>query len=260
MFVNLVLLGCVWLATASMPLIVQAGSPEHEQLVDKLTSMFYHIEHTRKCGDNLQRFGVDLNPFWSSKFLAQTEKTFALANSLNHLISNMNTEPAASTSHKSNEIQIIESNLLPALSYFLFTRTNDKAGSLVYKSTSSQMRLLNEAFAKPPQIQYDPFLLGFGVLLFYDVENNVSEYSDTTKKTIKCFYLYTKSNLSEEIDASNLIRNKSCSSLNLSARQDKTAADYIESDTFSFHFSDKSFSGNGNTQDLFKNCNNWFAI
>ena len=102
--------------------LAEKSNSRRIEFIDTLTSMFYHIENTRKCGDNLQSFdGLDLKPLWLDKFQSQIEKTFSLANSLNHLINNVNRPGQL----KKNDIHIIESNLLPALSYFLFTQPAD---------------------------------------------------------------------------------------------------------------------------------------
>jgi len=206
--------------------------------IDTLTPMFYHIENTRKCGDNLETFNVDLKPVWHLKFHTQIEKTFLLANSLNHLLN--------ANESMSNDMHIIESNLLPALSYFIFTKPNVKPAIFdknIDPSVVSELRKQNlKKF-------YDPYLIGFGVLLFYEKQ--------AMKKPMKCFYLYTKSNLTDEIDANNLVKNKACVPLDDNEQTEGANQQENENPNFSFHSTD-NLSKNSDPGAFYKNCNNWY--
>lgn len=223
----------------------------NSKMTDTLTSMFYHIENTRKCGDNLQTFDVDLKNTWLKKFRTQVEKTFSLANSLNHLIGNVN--QMSGDASKIDNIHLIESNLLPALSYFLFTQS-PKSSSF---DPSPEQK--NETRQTPLKF-FDPYMIGFGVLLLYDVDKAPEEILQTMSrkdrtKTIKCFYLYTKSNQSEEIDANSLIQNKACMPMEDADKETNTNKN-IDNPSFSFH-STESLSTNSKSDEFFNNCNNW---
>ncbi|RNA23565.1 G-coupled receptor -like protein [Brachionus plicatilis] len=57
------------------------------QLVDKLMTLWYHVESIKSCGNNLQKLSIDLGPFWSFKFKEQIEKAVQLANIVNQYLS-----------------------------------------------------------------------------------------------------------------------------------------------------------------------------
>lgn len=230
----------------------------NNEVIDMLTSMFYHIEKTKKCGDNLQTFSVDLKPLWMNKFQSQIEKTFSLANSLNHLLNNKHQDTKKS---KMNDLHIIESNLLPALSYFLFTQSinsNDEIGTLINSKYTLKKELYDNKSIQRSIRFYDPYMIGFGVLLFYDIENAPPELqnlnTDGSKKTIKCFYLYTRSNSTDEIDANDLIRNKACLAID-AADSEQSKNDL--NPNFSFH-STENLSANSKSDEFYKNCNKWY--
>jgi len=212
------------------------SKPNSKINIDTFTPIFYHVENTRKCGDNLETFNVDLKPVWYHKFHSQIEKTFLLANSLNHLL---NTNESIG-----NDIRIIESNLLPALSYFIFIKPNPA----VFDSKIDP-NLVNELRKQNLKKFYDPYLIGFGVLLFYD--------KPVMKNPMKCFYLYTKSNSTEEIDANNLVKNKACLPLSDKEQTEGGPQKENENPNFSFHSMD-SMSKNNNLNSFYKNCNNWY--
>lgn len=217
-------------------------SYDSTEFMDTLTSMFYHVENTRKCGDNLQTFKVDLRSLWSKKFQTQIDKTFSLANSLNHLISNVEKD---TKNTKKENVHIVESNLLPALSYFLFTQTSNSNkpepfGQIEYEPNKPMLKF------------YDPYMIGFGVLLFYDMDDNVSS-SKRTKRTLKCSYLYTKSNMTDEIDANNLIRNETCLAMNSTDNEDK---EHKKNPNFSIYLEDNS-SDNSKKDEIYINCKSW---
>ena len=103
-------------SNGSKSLVEGEGRARH---LDALTAMFYHAENTRKCGDNLQSFDVDMRPLWVKRFAWQRGRLFSLANSLNHLMGSMGGGGGGSRASVS-EVHLIESSILPALSYFLF--------------------------------------------------------------------------------------------------------------------------------------------
>ena len=215
-------------------------SYDNTKLMETVTSMFYHVENTRKCGDNLQTFKLDLKDLWAEKFQAQIDKTFSLANSLNHLINNVDKDTS-----KKESVRIVESSLLPALSYFIFTQTTNSDKPKQFKG-----RFRYEPM-KPVLKFYDPYLIGFGVLLFYEMDHNLSK-NRKTKRTLKCSYLYTKSNNTDEIDANNLIRNETCLAMNAT---DKTNKKHRENPNFSIYLEDNS--SNRKKDEFYINCKNW---
>lgn len=245
--------------------------------IDALTSMFYHIENTRKCGDNLQTFDtIDFKSLWLKKFKAQTSRIFSLANSLNHLISNVE----KNDSKNLNEVHIIESNILPALSYFLFQ--SDKSSSELVspvKQSYAKIPIIKQQKQSSKRVQedgeeekilsggssslkfQDPYMIGFGVLLFYDIKEAPSEFqklrgSGDASKTIKCFYLYTRTNSTHEMDASSLVRNRACLAIDADG-ETATSAKNTVNPNFSFH-STESLSANSKSDEFYKNCNKWY--
>lgn len=270
LFINLIILILLTSNSIQNPQKITSASKNQSSLEsksghnkDKLTSMFYHIENTRKCGDNLQSFDTNFKELWLSKFQTQIEKTFSLANSLNHLISNKDINQNNDQNSKMSDVHIIESNLLPALSYFLFTQSASSSNQINNAATFDQKLNfdLKEKQAQEKSLKfYDPYLIGFGVLLFYNIENAPIEFKDlknsgdSSKKIIKCFYLYTKSNSSDEIDANNLIRNKACLALDSDSKDNPRNS---PNPNFSFH-STENLSANSKTDEFYKNCNKWY--
>ena len=61
---------------------------EHEkiEIVDKLMTLWYHVESMKTCGNNLQKLNIDLEPFWSVKFKNQLDKAIQLANIVNEYL------------------------------------------------------------------------------------------------------------------------------------------------------------------------------
>lgn len=241
--------------------------------IDALTSMFYHIENTRKCGDNLQTFDtIDFKSLWLKKFKAQTSRIFSLANSLNHLISNVEKNEPKNL----NEVHIIESNILPALSYFLFQ--SDKLSSDLVKQSYAKIPTIKHQKQSSKKVQedeeekipsgdssslkfQDPFMIGFGVLLFYDIKEAPTEFqnlrgSGDVSKTIKCFYLYTRTNSTHEMDASSLVRNRACLAIDADGEAAKSARNTVNPN-FSFH-STESLSANSKSDEFYTNCNKWY--
>ena len=104
----------------------------------------------------------------------------------------------------------------------------------------------------------DPYLVGFGMLLFYDMKEAPSEFpslkTNGSQKTIKCFYLYTRDNSTHEMDADSLVRNRAC--LAVDADEAGHGSKSSVNPNFSFH-STENLSTNSKSDELHKSCNKW---
>jgi hypothetical protein len=186
---------------------------EKNSLVDATTAMFYHVENTKKCGNNLQIFNIDLKPFWNVKLKAQIKKAIRLANSVNLVLNkngvNSQTQQANGKAKEEDvENYLIESNFLSSLSYFIFSQsTSESLTPFKLKNEEKsygERDLEDNVFSKQNQnlINADPYIVGYGVIL-YKKENGLSKP--------KC--LYIKKDLKNSIG--NFQTNNSCTSMNV---------------------------------------------
>ena len=89
---------------------------------EQLTALLYHVETSRACGINLQKFNIDFEQLWLRKFSSQVRKSIHLTNMLNHLIHSNAAESAANGGSKTwpeFSKHILNSNLIESLSYFM---------------------------------------------------------------------------------------------------------------------------------------------
>lgn len=168
----------------------KAASRRNPQ-IDELTAMLYHVENTESCGNNLQRFNIDLEPLWSSKFSSQMKKSIQLANTINSLIRN-------SSSYETSRARIFDIDLLPSLAHFMFQLKPSSNQTTNSKSSASAE---------------SPFLLGYGVVMFVD-GNSDGEVINTS--SVRC--LFVKQNPAAASAPDDMYtREDTCKSMNLFA-------------------------------------------
>jgi hypothetical protein len=210
---------------STIPIINANIQPDNNSpLLDASTAMFHHVEHTKTCGNNLQRLGtIQLEPLWLAKFDQQIKKTLKLTNSLNHLISNVYDDKLKNSKSNSNNnynvyakdnnvsssslnFHIIESHMLSSLSYFMFS------SSQLQSSLS-----LTKNFGGINSNDYvnDAYIRGYGVVLFN--ENNDNLQPSTNNNDHKCLYI------SNALNNHNVAKNKSCLALNINPNYEKSA-------------------------------------
>lgn len=211
----------------------KAASRRNPQ-IDELTAMLYHVENTESCGNNLQRFNIDLEPLWSSKFSSQMKKSIQLANTINSLIRN-------SSSYETSRARIFDIDLLPSLAHFMF-QLNPSSNQTNSKSLVSAE---------------SPFLLGYGVVMFVDGN---SDGEVINKSSVRC--LFVKQNPAAAASASTTddmyTREDTCKSMNLfandAAKKSSPLKSYIKIGSKNL----VSGNNNGNSaEDPSYNCLNW---
>jgi hypothetical protein len=268
---------------------VELSDETKSPLIDQLTAMFYHVQNTKKCGDNLERFNIDLEPLWSFKFNSQIKKFIKLANLLNSLLadyeikeSTNSNQNANTKSSNSNTIvqQIFDSNLLISLNHFLFFEhsTDLDATSSVSSATFIKDSSANLAKDKKDKRNYitkyygnyikDPFIAGYGVALLNDPYDPNSKIRP--KREPNCMYIYRDSTNEKN---GTILSEKSCESINFKLLTAKDEYDDIFNyDSGGGNYANKlksrSNEKNGflqfedlltNNENTVKYCHNWYS-
>jgi hypothetical protein len=249
--------------------------PKENPLLDATTALFHHVENTKTCGNNLQKLSIDLEPLWSFKFISQIKKATRLANSINYIISNVNEDSSnyknSYSNSKNNDLlnsNLIESNLLSSLSHFIFSQTTNDlqesstapiaplSSDLFHSSSEKEDALYNNNNAnnnddKDKYNLNDPYILGYGVILFLDNDNPTCLYISKSNGN-------TKDNLSNE----KFLKNRSCSSLNY-RNEGASSEDVFEikneiNENIILNESGKFLGGNEIFDDSLQSCLNWY--
>ena len=154
---------------------INTNFDQKNSLLDATTAMFYHVENTKKCGNNLQIFNIDLKPFWNFKLKSQIKKTIRLANSVNLVLNNndLNSQTQANGKTREDlETYLIESNFLSSLSYFIFSQSTKESLTpfkIEIEDKSYEERDTDETiYSKQTHnlINADPYIVGYGVVLY----------------------------------------------------------------------------------------------
>lgn len=222
-----------------------SSSLNRNPLFDVLTALLYHVEHTKTCGNNLQKQNIDLQPLWNSKFSSQLKMSIQFTNSVNNLIANDVNEDNNFENFNSKKFDL---NVLPSLSHFMFKSLSDtsKAGSTAFNNTK-------ELFDRDENGNLeDPYLLGYGVVLFNEDVVDTTP-SKPTASNFKCLYVKQNPlfNKNDEKKASKkgseiiYLKENSCDSMNLYPSVIKEP---------------KNLHGNnGNNEDPYNDCLSWMT-
>lgn len=211
--------------------------------IDDLTALLNDVAKPKLCGSNLQKYKIDLDELWWSKFSAQVKKATHLTHLLNHMISSLN---ATSTQTEWQLIvdNIMETNFLESLSYFMLT------GGKSSDATSSVERNIATA------ADYDKFLIGYGVVL--------DEELDANKEAFRCKLITQNSNSEFKSKQTSVptgwesqyyVKDEECSSLNI--KEEESDYDIRETSKESGNVISK-LSNSISNQDKYKNCLNWY--
>jgi len=209
---------------------------------------------------------IYLEPLWSSKFISQIKKATRLANSINYIINNVNEDSSKNNNNDLLNSNLIESNLLSSLSHFIFSQTSNDLhesstapisplGSDMFQSSSEKEDALLNSNHEDKLHSHDPYIMGYGVILFLDNDNP------------SCLYISKSTGNSNSKDNQNyekFLKNKSCSALSYrneaslaSSNEDAFDAKNEINENIILNDNNK-FLGNEIFDDSLQNCLNWY--